>query len=546
MRRVFSILFALALVLAFSLVATAPVAAATPIYVDATRPDDTGDGTSWATAKKTIQAGVNVVDVGGTVYIAAGTYAEKVVVNKANLILSGPNAGVNPNTGTRGAEAVIAPTAAGSSPDVGAVSVRSNGVTIDGFEVDGSIASQNGINVYGASDVTVKNNIVHGVSHTWDGVGILVWDWDSAYTVDRATIENNKVYDTGRMGIMCMDYDTINNKYDLTEGHIIRGNTVYSTWLKGDDWDDAGGAIQINVGKNCIIEGNVIFDTANSTSYANYNAGIYMFGSGHGNVITCNTIRDNPSGVTLWISGGGSTYIDWEGDTAASPDVSRNSIHDNTNYGARSVGTPVMTMNAEDNWWGDDSGPYHSTNPTGVGNKVSDNVDFTPWIDKSVTPTAGPPGTANFATSDGNIVGLQAVPPPAPPPVTLPYGMFNFTICCIPSGGTVTLTVTLPAAVPVGTKWYKYNGGAWDALPIGGGGTNVITVTLHDGNPKEDEDLTLNGQIIDQGGPGGGGAVGWETYPVSKVRVLLPWVGLFAAIAVGLDLLVLRRRRAQG
>ena len=93
-------MLALALVLAFSLVTTTPVAAAAPIYVNASRPDDTGAGTSWATAKKTITAGISVVDVGGTVYVAAGTYAEKVVVNKANLILSGPNAGVNPNTGT--------------------------------------------------------------------------------------------------------------------------------------------------------------------------------------------------------------------------------------------------------------------------------------------------------------------------------------------------------------------------------------------------------------------------------------------------------------
>ncbi|MGB6874301.1 MAG: hypothetical protein WBE46_09290, partial [Dehalococcoidia bacterium] len=40
-------------------------------------------------------------------------------------------------------------------------------------------------------------------------------------------------------------------------------------------------------------------------------------------------------------------------------------------------------------------------------------------------------------------------------------------------------------------------------------------------------------------------SVGWETYPINKVRVLLPWIALFAAIVVGASLLVLRRRRAQ-
>jgi hypothetical protein len=37
--------------------------------------------------------------------------------------------------------------------------------------------------------------------------------------------------------------------------------------------------------------------------------------------------------------------------------------------------------------------------------------------------------------------------------------------------------------------------------------------------------------------------VGWETYPVNKLRVLLPWIGLLVAIIAGASLLVLRRRR---
>jgi hypothetical protein len=41
----------------------------------------------------------------------------------------------------------------------------------------------------------------------------------------------------------------------------------------------------------------------------------------------------------------------------------------------------------------------------------------------------------------------------------------------------------------------------------------------------------------------GSGPVGWETRPVSKLRVLLPWIALVAAIIAGVSLLVLRRRR---
>jgi uncharacterized repeat protein (TIGR01451 family) len=41
------------------------------------------------------------------------------------------------------------------------------------------------------------------------------------------------------------------------------------------------------------------------------------------------------------------------------------------------------------------------------------------------------------------------------------------------------------------------------------------------------------------------GPVGWTMYPISKVRVLLPWIALVAAIMAGVSLLLLRRRRAQ-
>jgi hypothetical protein len=40
-------------------------------------------------------------------------------------------------------------------------------------------------------------------------------------------------------------------------------------------------------------------------------------------------------------------------------------------------------------------------------------------------------------------------------------------------------------------------------------------------------------------------SVGWETYPVSKARVLLPWIVLGIAILAGGSLLMLRRRRAE-
>lgn len=57
-----------------------------------------------------------------------------------------------------------------------------------------------------------------------------------------------------------------------------------------------------------------------------------------------------------------------------------NVIHDNISYGV--FNNTVTTINAQNNFWGHNSGPYHILdNPSGLGNLVSDYVNFNPWID---------------------------------------------------------------------------------------------------------------------------------------------------------------------
>jgi hypothetical protein len=120
--------------------------------------------------------------------------------------------------------------------------------------------------------------------------------------------------------------------------------------------------------------------------------------------------------------------------------------------------------------------------------------------------------------------------------------MFTFKITGLSNGEAVTLTVELPDPVPAGTKWWKYHNNTWSAMDIGDDdGDNVITVALKDGRTPDDEDTTP-GQITDQGGPGSPGSVGWKAYPANKVRVLLPWISLVAAIIAAVSLLVVSCR----
>jgi hypothetical protein len=157
-------------------------------------------------------------------------------------------------------------------------------------------------------------------------------------------------------------------------------------------------------------------------------------------------------------------------------------------------------------------------------------------------------GIACFTTSRGTIEDLEAlpaIPPSAPAGIVFPHGMFSFRVTGLSSGQQVTITIDLPQAAPIGTRWWKYQSGSWHSLPIGDDdGDNIITITLQDGVSPGDADL-IAGQITDPGGPGYPGSVGWDTYPINKVRVMLPWIALGAVIMGGASLLVVRRRRAQ-
>ncbi|GIW91484.1 MAG: hypothetical protein KatS3mg109_1916 [Pirellulaceae bacterium] len=70
--------------------------------------------------------------------------------------------------------------------------------------------------------------------------------------------------------------------------------------------------------------------------------------------------------------------------------IIRNSnIDGNTDYGLYNANTGYA-LNAANNWWGDTSGPTYSGNPGGTGNRVSDNVTYTPWQGSAPVPEPAP------------------------------------------------------------------------------------------------------------------------------------------------------------
>ena len=67
----------------------------------------------------------------------------------------------------------------------------------------------------------------------------------------------------------------------------------------------------------------------------------------------------------------------------SNPLIKYDSLVGNSSYGLSNQ-TSSIIVDAEYNWWGDTTGPYHPIgNPGGYGNQVSDYVDFDPWLGKS-------------------------------------------------------------------------------------------------------------------------------------------------------------------
>jgi hypothetical protein len=66
--------------------------------------------------------------------------------------------------------------------------------------------------------------------------------------------------------------------------------------------------------------------------------------------------------------------------------VHDNLIYLNGTYGMYTNATPSRaTQDATGNWWGDASGPYHDPlNPSGLGDAVSDGIDFDSWLTSNI------------------------------------------------------------------------------------------------------------------------------------------------------------------
>lgn len=363
MKRFRVLVLAATVILLLGLVQAA--SAASPIYVRPGGDDTNCDGTAdvdypggtgpLACAVKTIQKGVDLVDAGGTVNVAAGTYAGNVTIGKSLTLLGDPG-DATPGPGPN------APVIDGGSTP-GSAFFLANGVshvTIKGFEMRNYTSNDNGVGngisawVGSTSDITVQDNYFHHLG--WNGI-LVGNDYDSnpAKWGDHTNwlIKANVVDHVDYIG-----FELTNTSSSSIEGNVIHlNNPTIGAIFSSARRNESGLTI-----KNNTIDG---------TPSANYPV-VYIYADDFetpnvkldGVLIQGNTISTvgTPKQVQLH---------EWDNGKVINVAVHTNKLTSFKN-------TTSAQVDAENNYWG-------TTVFSEIVPRISGNVDWSPWCNADFT-----------------------------------------------------------------------------------------------------------------------------------------------------------------
>ena len=185
---------------------------------------------------------------------------------------------------------------------------------------------------------------------------------DGSVSIARCEISNNLqngIYITGNNGASITENRIENNQ----NGILINGDSSGTTMQENTIYLNNGTGISLRAVNLTKVENILISNNILSTNPV----GISIYGQVNVD-ITENSIAYNELGIT------------YENATNIAP-LQYNDLYNNTIGARTTLSDPV---NAEHNYWGDRSGPYHiSLNPHGQGNLVESNgtdMDFIPFL----------------------------------------------------------------------------------------------------------------------------------------------------------------------
>lgn len=299
------------------------------------------------------------------------------------------------------------------------------------------------------NDVTITDNYGHGVIfESADGVifkrvkftncnangngdrGIYI---SPASNAEDFTLLNTNANDNLKAGFNCQG--TL-NKLNITGG-------TFNNNSGGENYEGHGlyfgvgieldGCTNVKI-NNVEANKNGLLGPSDCNDAMNGGAGILLKDNTSNVQILNSKLRDNANGIliewcALWPTGSQPTNIN----------AHLNDI-ENNNYFGISNRAPSLILNAENNWWGDCSGP--SGIGTGSGDAVSANVDFNPWLGACIK---------NKTTSQS----------------------------CVLAADSVTLYANVSSLVCVGNVIFSVNkNGTWQNYTGIGSGNGIYSVTI--------------------------------------------------------------------
>ena len=344
MKKIFSILFALVLVLSLGLATTAPVLA---------------DVINVPGDYDTIQEAIDAASDGDTIIVAAGLYKENVVINKS-LTLKGAQAGVDARTRS-GAETIIEPD---DGRGIEIVSAADRVIVVDGLTVQNvrtGVAAPNPVGKYDITDITVKNVRVLNCNK-----GGIAMAYASMATVEYCYVEGTE-FGINAGALQPLDPTVANFRHN----EVVNAEFGITGYLKDS-------LIEGNLVRNFVTGGTGISGQFLNTEIKNNTVTGYVKGAAmsfewhYGRDLSENV---NVAGNTFTGNSIGIYVFDTQ-TTLTGITVNFNNLGGNSRYGVWNDGGE--TLDATKNWWGDASGPG-GTGP-GDGDAISTKVLYSPWL----------------------------------------------------------------------------------------------------------------------------------------------------------------------